>query len=150
MARYVRYLPVIKRLYMKKYDLSLTQIEILIFIHGTRTFRLKVLYDFANTMKWQPRMFSDMKSRGFIKKHKDSNRKLGVIYQCSIKTDKIMKEMFDLVLEQTKFSDDPSENPMHKRENFTQKSYSMLMNRINLEREQRLSQVLYDTDDSEF
>ena len=91
MARYVRYLPIIKRLYMEKYDLSSTQVDILIFIHGTRTFRLRVLYDFACTMKWQARLFADMKSRGFIKFHKDSSRKLGVIYQFSVNTVKIMK-----------------------------------------------------------
>jgi hypothetical protein len=150
MARYVRYLPIIKRLYMEKYDLSSTQVDILIFIHGTRTFRLRVLYDFTCTLKWQARMFADMKSRGFIKLHKTSSRKLGVIYQCSVKTDKIMKELFDLVLEQTKFSDDPAENPVHKRENYTQKYHSIFMKRINQEREQRPAQVLYDTDDSEF
>jgi len=150
MARYVRYLPIIKRLYMEKYGLSSTQMDILIFIHGTRTFRLRVLYDFACTMKWQARLFADMKSRGFLKLYKVSRLKLGMVYQCSAKTDKIMKEMFDLALEQTIFSDDPAENPLHKRENYTQKYHSIFMKRINQERGQRPAQVLYDTEDSEF
>lgn len=150
LAQKLAYMPIISKYVQRKYEITASQMSVLLFIYHKRTFPLRQYFNYKCMFHWEAKAFHEMQRRGFMKIVKESPKKLGVVYGSTRKTDKIVEEFFEMLRDDLYISTDPEVNPLFKRENFGDKVFSNFMKAINREREQRPAPGLYDTDDSEF
>lgn len=150
LAQKLAYMPIMSKYVQRKYEISASQMSVLLFIYHKRTFPLRQYFNYKCMFKWEAKAFHEMQRRGFMKIAKESSKKLGVIYASTRKTDKIVEEFFEMLRDDVFISTDPEVNPLFKREDFQDKVFSNFMKAINRERERRPVPGLYDTDDSEF
>lgn len=151
LAQVLAYEPVIRKYIKKKYDVTETELKLLLFIYHKRQFPLRNFYNFKTMFDWEANAFHKMRDKGYMRMVKEaSKKKFGVVYGSTKKTDKIVEEFMRLLQDDEYISNDPKVNPIFKRETFGDKMHSHFMRHINREREQRRVLGLYDNDDDEF
>tara|TARA_E500000081_G_scaffold17290_1_gene21027 strand:- start:2720 stop:3217 length:498 start_codon:yes stop_codon:yes gene_type:complete len=116
----------------KRYGLTLSELEMLLFLYDEKLFDKSTFFSFANCMSWDRNRFSDMKKRelisvwreGKITKHRE-------LYQLSQKAKLICSHTYKKLVGQELISEDPYRNNIMKGTTYTDKVYRNLIKKMN-------------------
>jgi len=116
----------------KRYELSLSELEMLLFLYDENVFDKELFNKFANSMSWDRGRFSDMVDRelivvwrkGKVAKHRQ-------LYQLTQKAKLICSHTYKKLLGIETISEDPYKNKIMKGETYMDKVYRNLIKKMN-------------------
>lgn len=123
---------VVRYYIQKRYSLTLSELEMLLFLYDEKLFDKATFFSFANCMSWDRNRFSDMKKRelisvwreGKIAKHRE-------LYQLSQKAKLICSHTYKKLVGQELISEDPYRNNIMKGTTYADKVYRNLIKKMN-------------------
>ena len=123
----------IRYFYKRKYDLSESELEVLLYLYDEPRFSREDFYVASNTMHWDPNRFYAMRDRGFIvvwrEKNEVANRK--ALYELSTKAKSICNSLYKKLLGEESISENVYNNPIMKGESYTDRVYRMAIRKMN-------------------
>lgn len=123
---------VVRYYIQKRYSLTLSELEMLLFLYDEKLFDKSTFFSFANCMSWDRSRFNDMKKRelislwreGKISKHRE-------LYQLSQKAKLICSHTYKKLVGQELISEDPYRNNIMKGNTYADKVYRNLIKKMN-------------------
>ena len=123
---------VVRYYIQKRYELSYSELEMILFLYDETLFSKDLFDDFARSMSWDKKRFSDMMDRGLIKKwRKGKKLREKDLYQLSHKAKIICSHTYKKVLGLELISEDPYRNSIMKGEGYMDKIYRSLIKKMN-------------------
>ena len=123
----------IRYFYKRKYNLSESELEVLLYLYDEPRFSREDFYVASNTMHWDPNRFYVMRDRGFIvvwrEKNEVANRK--ALYELSTKAKSICNSLYKKLLGEDSISENVYNNPIMKGESYTDRVYRMAIRKMN-------------------
>ena len=116
----------------KRYDLTLSELEMLLFLYDENVFDKEVFNDFANSMSWDRGRFEEIKTKGLIRlwrKGKVSRHR--ELYELTQKAKLICSHTYKKLLKQELISEDPYRNNIMKGNTYMDKVYRSLIKKMN-------------------
>jgi len=130
---FLKYWRIVRYYVKRKYELSETDLEMLLFLYDEGRFTSTDFKEYSNLMHWDRDRFWKMKERDFIgvwrKKNEVANRK--AIYELTAKSKKIVSIVYRRLLMEETFSEDPRHNPIMKGSTYTDRIYRMAIKKMN-------------------
>lgn len=130
-SSYLKYLRVVRMYIQKKYELSLSELELLLFLYDETVFDKDTFYEYActlgfSTMNWLQK-FEDREIIRVWREGNNSNR----MYTLTHKYKMVCNKMYEH-LEGKPISNNPQVNPLMKSNaSFSDKMYSRIIKRMN-------------------
>lgn len=116
----------------KRYDLTLSELEMILFLYDENVFDKELFNDFAKSMSWDKGRFKDLNERGYIKLWRQgkrgSHRKL---YELTQKAKLICSHTYKKLLGLELISEDPYRNNIMKGDSYMDKIYRNLIKKMN-------------------
>lgn len=130
---FLKYWRIVKYYVKRKYELSESDLEMILHLYDEGTFTMEEFKDYANIMHWDRNRFWNLKKDGFFtvwrKKNEVSNRK--AIYALSVKSNRICNLVYKRLLLEEKISENPRINPVMKGDSYTDRVYRMAIKKMN-------------------
>jgi len=123
---------VVRYYIQKRYDLSVTELEMILFLYDEKVFDKDLFNDYAESMMWDKRRFKSMNDRGLIRiwrNGKKANHKQ--LYELTQKAKLICSHTYKKLLGLELISEDPYRNKIMKGENYMDKIYRNLIRKMN-------------------
>lgn len=123
---------VVRYYVQKRYDLSMSELEMILFLYDESVFDKELFNSFAQSMSWDKSRFTAMKDKGLIKiwrkGQKTNHRQL---YELSHKAKIICSHTYKKLLGLELISEDPYRNNIMKGQNYMDKIYRNLIKKMN-------------------
>lgn len=123
---------VVRYYIQKRYDISTSELDMLLYLYDENVFDRDLFNDFAESMSWERRRFSIMNEKGLIrvwrKGKKGEHKKL---YELTHKAKLICSHTYKKLLGLELISEDPYRNNIMKGENYMDKIYRNLIRKMN-------------------
>jgi len=116
----------------KRYDLTVSELDMLLFLYDENVFDKKTFNSFANSMSWDRSRFSNMNDRGLIRmwrKGKIAAHKQ--LYELTHKSKIICSHTYKKLVGIELISEDPYKNKIMRGESYTDKIYRSLIKKMN-------------------
>ena len=130
---FLKYWRIVRYYIKRKYELSESDLEMLLFLYDEGRFDSKDFKEYANIMNWDSERFWRMRENELIivwrKKNEVANRK--AIYELSAKAKKIVLMVYKRLLLEEPFSENPRHNPIMKGDSYTDRVYRMAIKKMN-------------------
>lgn len=128
------------RYYIKhKYDISSTELELLLYLYDSDIFTKKEFIRFSNTINWQRSKFADMIEIGYIRQWRERQGREAALYELTKKAKMICNQTYKKLTGEEVISEDKYQNTIFKGENFQDKIYRKLIEKMN----QKTKESLY-------
>lgn len=130
---FMKHWRIIRYFYKRKYNLSESELEVLLFLYDEPRFSREDFYQVSNTMHWDPNRFYNLRERGLIvvwrEKNEVANRK--ALYDLSTKAKGICLSLYKKLLGEESISENSEYNPIMKGNTYTDKVYRMAIRKMN-------------------
>ena len=129
---FLKYHRVVKYYIKRKYDISESELDMILFLYDENIFTKDVFNDFAQSMSWDKNRFSKMVEDGLIKKWRDRKETQNSnIWELTIKAKRICNHMYKKLTQEEYISEDPYRNEIFKGNNYMDKIYKNLIKKMN-------------------
>jgi len=130
---FLKYLRVVKYYIRKKYKITSSELDMLLYLYDVPFFRKDEFNYYENSMSWDKRRFYRMIQEGYIKEWRSGGTKLGKskLYELTQKSKTICSNMYKKLMKEELISEDPRSNPIFKRETYTDKVYKKIIEKMN-------------------
>lgn len=129
---FLKNLRVVRYYIQKRYDLSASELDMLLFLYDESVFDKDLFNEFANSMSWSKKRFSDMIKKGHIKLWRKGQRaKHRQLYELTQSSKLICSHTYKKLLGLELISEDPYRNKIMKGENYMDKIYRNLIRKMN-------------------
>jgi hypothetical protein len=93
---YLKYWRVVKRFIMKKHDISLSDLEMLLFLYSEVYFGNKEFQEYERLMSWEKDRVYRMMQEGYVEVFREHNHgtRTKKLYQLTNKSKKIVRELY--------------------------------------------------------
>lgn len=123
---------VVRYYIQSRYDLTLSELDMLLYLYDESVFDKETFNDFADSMSWDKNRFKEMMDKGLFrvwrKGVKGRERRL---YELTIKSKRICSHTYKKLLGLELISEDPYRNKIMKGENYMDKIYKNLIRKMN-------------------
>ena len=120
------------RYYIKrKYDISSTELELLLYLYDSDLFTKKEFIRFANTINWQKSRFKELCDEGYIKVWRKKEGREAALYELTKKAKVICNQTYKKLTGEEVISEDPYQNCVFGSDNFQDKIYKQLIKKMN-------------------
>jgi hypothetical protein len=144
---YLKYWRVIRYYTLRKNNLKMAELETLIFLRSEKYFTKKKFDEFTQLYPWNSRRFDDLLSKGWIEvfskpQTHPRKKKFQTIYQLSLKSKRVVKDVYDKINGQ-EISLDPQTNPLFRKNvKYSDKVYRNMIIKMNefIRQQRHLSQ----------
>ena len=135
-----RYYRVVRYWAKKKYNLTDQDLEILFFIYSERFFTKTKFIDYCKIFSWDKDRFRNLRKDNWIRSWRAAVDGKYALYEASFKTRRLVSEIYKKLDGTSPFSERKDQNPIFKRETYTDRRMAGQMVKINEEmKEKRLS-----------
>ncbi|QDP68173.1 MAG: hypothetical protein Unbinned1473contig1000_51 [Prokaryotic dsDNA virus sp.] len=129
----LKYWKVVKAFVKAKYEITETDLDILLFLNSEGYFSRQDFREFEEMFAWDESRFNKMKDKGWIEVFRERGKKHGARYTLSYKARRMIVSVYDK-LNGKPFPEHPSVNPMFKNNvPYMHKVYRNYMKKINKE-----------------
>jgi len=128
---FLKYWRPVKYYIKRKYNLSQSELEMLLYLYDTDVFKKEEFNDFASILSWDKNRFKDMMDRGFIRKWRDGQRKVAHLYELTHKAKLICNQTYKKLMQEEHISEDPYQNDMFKGDSYSDKVYRNIIKKMN-------------------
>jgi hypothetical protein len=139
---YLKYWRVIRYFFKAKYDLSQSDLEVLLFLKSESYFSKERFNEFDELLSWDVQRFDFLKRDGWIVVFRKSGKKHRTLYQLSFKANKMLNSLYKK-LSGEEIPTSESGNPMFaKNVKYTDKVYRNFIKSMNKSIKQQRHQPL--------
>lgn len=130
---FLKYLRVIRYYIKTKYEISLGELDMLLYLYDMPYFKKEDFNYYGNTMSWDKKRFYDMKEKGLIKEWRPGGKRLGkaTLYELSHKGKIICSLTYKKLMLEEPISEDPRSNPLFKSDSYMDKIYKNVIKKMN-------------------
>jgi len=128
---YLKYYRVVRYWAKRKYNLKDQDLEILFFVATERLFSKTEFENYASVFSWNKNRFKNLLRDGWIQSFRNAEGGLHALYEATFKTRRMLDTFYKLLNGEQGFPVDPRNNPVFKRETYTDKVMAHQMLSIN-------------------
>lgn len=129
----MRYWRIIRYYYLKKYDISESDLDLLLYLYSEKYFKESDINIFSQTFKWDRYRLTKLKSKGFLDIHSHPHSNSPTIWKVTFKTKKLVASLY-AKLEGGKISENYQFNRLFLKEaGFAHKTYKNAIIQMNRE-----------------
>ncbi len=129
---FLKYHRVVSYYIKNKYQISGSELDMILFLYDENVFTKDVFNDFARTMSWDKSRFSEMVKDGLIKKWRDRKEtQRSNLWELTIKAKRICNHMYKKLTHQEIISEDPYRNEIFKGKSYMDKIYKDMIKKMN-------------------
>lgn len=130
---FLKYWRVVRYYIKRKYDISLMELDMLLYLYDLPYFKKDDFNYYGNTMSWDKNRFYEMKNKGLFVEWRPGGEKLGrsKMFVLSHKSKTICALTYKKLLSEEPISEDPRSNPLFKSENYNDKMYRKVIETMN-------------------
>lgn len=137
----LKYWRVVRYWAKRKYDITYTDLEILLFLYDEDLFTRTQFRKFEGIFAWDKRRFNDLQSKGYVvtwreKKTKDQAK----LYTLSVKAKRIISSVYKKLTQEEHIPENAINNPIFKGDNYMDKVYRQAIKRMNKERDRKIKE----------
>lgn len=132
---FLKYWRPVKYYIKRKYDISQSELEMMLYLYDTNVFTKEEWNEFASIISWNKNRFKNMMDRGFIKKWRDGQRRVAHLYELTHKAKMICNQTYKKLMQDEHISEDPYQNEMFKGDSYSDKVYRNIIKKMNSRRE---------------
>ncbi len=133
MKNYMRYWRLIRYYYLKKYNITESELDLLLYVYSEKYFTVTDCQVFMQTFSWSKTRFSILKSKGFIDLHNHAHANSPAIWKITFKGKKLVASLYDK-LEGGKISENYQFNRLFlKQAGYAHKTYKNAIRQMNEE-----------------
>jgi len=136
-ADYLKYWRAIKTLTRHKYNLSSSDIDILLFVYSEGYFRHKKFWEFESGLTWEKDRFKRMLADGWISLWRPNRNGEAALYEASYKTRRMITDIYEKIELKTHVSENPVSNPMFRTDaSYIEKASRPIIRKMNRTRKE--------------
>lgn len=94
MNDFMKYWRIIRYYYLKKYQITELELDLLLYFYSVKYFTESDCYIFLQTFKWDKNRLSKLKQKGFLEIHKNANAYSSTIWKLSFKGKKLVASLY--------------------------------------------------------
>lgn len=129
---FLKYHRVVSYYIKNKYQISGSELDMILFLYDENVFTKDVFNDFARTMSWDKSRFSQIVKDGLIKKWRDRKEtQRSNLWELTIKAKRICNHMYKKLTHQEIISEDPYRNEIFKGKSYMDKIYKDMIKKMN-------------------
>jgi len=129
---YLKNWRVVRYYIQKRYDLSLQDLETMLYLYDEGIFDKDTFNDFAKCLSFNKERFSDFRKRELITQWREGKRaKHRQLFQLTHKAKKICNHLYKKLEGEELISEDPYRNNIMKGSSYTDKIYRSLIKKMN-------------------
>ena len=130
---FLKYLRVVRYYVKRKYDISSSELDMLLFLYDVPFFKKEEFKYYENSMSWDKKRFKSMMDKGLIKEWRtDSGRYArGKLYELTHLGKSICSITYKKLTQEELISENPRLNPIFKKETYTDKVYRSIIEKMN-------------------
>ena len=129
---FLKYWRVIKYYIKEKYEISSTELDMILFLYDENVFTKKTFNDFSQTMSWDKKRFTEMIKDGYIKKWRDRKEtQRSNLWELTIKSKRICNHLYKKLMQEEIISEDPYRNEIFKGKSYMDKIYKNIIKKMN-------------------
>jgi hypothetical protein len=135
---FLKYHRIVKYYIKSKYEISESELDMILFLYDENIFTKDLFNDFSRTMSWDKRRFSEMIESGLIKKWRDRKETQNSnLWELTVKSKRICNHMYKKLTQEESISEDPYRNEIFKGTTYMDKIYKNLIKKMNFRNDSR-------------
>jgi len=133
-SNYLKYWRVVRYYIRRKYDISAMELDMLLYLYDLPYFRKDDFNYYGKTMSWDKKRFYEMVKKSLIKEWRPGGERYGraKMWELSHKGKKICSLTYKKLNREEPISEEPRSNPIFKKQNYTDKVYKSVIEKMNI------------------
>jgi hypothetical protein len=134
---FLKYWRVVRYYIRAKYEISLMELDMLLYLYDLPYFKKEDFNYYGNTMSWDKNRFYEMKAKGLFQEWRPGGEKLGrsKMFVLTHKGKTICALTYKKLMSEEPISEDPRSNPLFKSDNYNDKIYRKVIEQMNRSRD---------------
>jgi hypothetical protein len=130
---FLKYYRVVRYYIKKKYDITLMELDMILYLYDMPFFRKEDFNYYGNTMSWDKKRFYEMIKKGLIKEWRPGKEQYAKakMYELSHKAKSICSLTYKKLLQEETISEKTVSNPIFKKETYMDKVYKNVIEKMN-------------------
>lgn len=130
---FLKYYRVVRYYIKKKYDITLMELDMILYLYDMPFFRKEDFNYYGNTMSWDKKRFYDMIKKGLIKEWRPGKEQYAKakMFELSHKAKSICSLTYKKLLQEETISENAVSNPIFKKESYMDKVYKNVIEKMN-------------------
>lgn len=130
---FLKYYRVVRYYIKKKYDITLMELDMILYLYDMPFFRKEDFNYYGNTMSWDKKRFYEMIKKGLIKEWRPGKEQYAKakMYELSHKAKSICSLTYKKLLQEEIISENAVSNPIFKKESYMDKVYKNVIEKMN-------------------
>ena len=130
---FLKYYRVVRYYIKKKYEITLMELDMILYLYDMPFFRKEDFNYYGNTMSWDKKRFYEMIKKGLIKEWRPGKEQYAKakMYELSHKAKSICSLTYKKLLQEETISENAVSNPIFKKESYMDKVYKNVIEKMN-------------------
>ena len=130
---FLKYYRVVRYYIKKKYDITLMELDMILYLYDMPFFRKEDFNYYGNTMSWDKKRFYEMIKKELIKEWRPGKEQYAKakMYELSHKAKSICSLTYKKLLQEETISENAVSNPIFKKETYMDKVYKNVIEKMN-------------------
>lgn len=130
---FLKYYRVVRYYIKKKYEITLMELDMILYLYDMPFFRKEDFNYYGNTMSWDKKRFYEMIKKGLIKEWRPGKEQYAKakMFELSHKAKSICSLTYKKLLQEETISENAVSNPIFKKETYMDKIYKNVIEKMN-------------------
>ena len=129
---YLKYFRIVRYWVKRMHDISLPDLEMLLFLYSERLFKRSDFNDYEEIFSWDVKRFERLRQEGWISMWRKSKGSQPALYEVSYKGKRLIVSVYKKLAGEETISETPQNNPIFKKNSpYTDKVYRRAIKRMN-------------------
>ena len=130
---FLKYYRVVRYYIKKKYEITLMELDMILYLYDMPFFRKEDFNYYGNTMSWDKKRFYEMIKKGLIKEWRPGKEQYAKakMFELSHKAKSICSLTYKKLLQEETISENAVSNPIFKKETYKDKVYKNVIEKMN-------------------
>lgn len=130
---FLKYYRVVRYYIKKKYEITLMELDMILYLYDMPFFRKEDFNYYGNTMSWDKKRFYEMIKKGLIKEWRPGKEQYAKakMFELSHKAKSICSLTYKKLLQDETISENAVSNPIFKKETYMDKVYKNVIEKMN-------------------
>ncbi len=130
---FLKYYRVVRYYIKKKYEITLMELDMILYLYDMPFFRKEDFNYYGNTMSWDKKRFYEMIKKGLIKEWRPGKEQYAKakMFELSHKAKSICSLTYKKLLQEETISENAVSNPIFKKETYMDKVYKNVIEKMN-------------------
>jgi hypothetical protein len=127
---YLKYWRIVRYYVKKRYNLSSSELEMMLFFYDEPVFTRKDFLSFCTTMSWNKNRFKEMVDRDIIRLWRDGKHQVSNLYELTFTSKRICTLVYKKLAGEA-INDDPDKNKIMRGNSYSDKIYRQMIDKMN-------------------